>query len=965
MNVQELLNTLGNKNPDVLKKNNNEEPRIIDGDTVNVGGNSFRLAEINTPELPSDEVVDSRIEKAKKNKSGVYSSLANAGEVAKLNAELGTLDKETSITKGLGDSAISFNDSQEKPVRIDYGSKKKVINPYLPKDKYDRNILTNNEYSDKAVSEGFAIPFMETKSDRLQLALQAKIDKLGLWEDHKDVMQQTANKSGILQEPVNYDGRFESDVKNTAASIISSVAGVLDSGVDFARKTYGKENIDNSFEKAFFKNDFLNELKQAKTSKDLVGASQKYINKAESEIDDRLKENDYFGALKTAGSYTDVYLAESSGEMLLLAGKLPGLLLAVSNRVNNDIDKYKKEHNGKEPDNLRVGQMIATNTAVLGAEQLLVFKPFKKIIDKIKTGKNTVAGSVGGVSASFVGEGIQEVADTAQEKYNTEDKIIKLDEGIKSFIVGGAIGGTIRGSVESISALQSGARYASEKKREHDLNKNIESIFSNTSDANDLNFKVDIEKAGIDSTRTKIKSINDSNDMVQSSNNFEELANKIDSSDLDSSVSNNIVNTILSKRDESAEIYRQSVEEIYRSDNSKLEESKGKFTNYIEQNFDSNNERVESIKTKFGIETISDVKEVISNLDAKGISDVFKISSNSNTDINKEFIDNYIKENNITGSIVDLKNKADNILSSSTKDFNDFKSSYKTNSDSVNNLLNKAIDESNKKIDYASKQKEKRTDSPENLANTIYKKQNSNTVASGLRGLLKERKNKKGLTDYLNEFDSETLSGVKEVFKLNNGESNKIKSLALGIISSIESKRNESNIKSGFNKSDVVDIASKIKKDIDNNINPKKAKLALYDILKGNVLYKEDTDSISELIEYVKENGELTESQSVTAKKRLELISSNKIKPEPKDVINEESKDIVDDKDFISEKGKTDIKNANQSVRKQFGNNENIDDSDRAINKSIEDGFVETKELTKEETIEFLEKEGIRGYNIC
>lgn len=449
-----------------------DKPVIYDADTPKVGSQRYRLQGVDAPEMPTKEEKYRRLKEAKKSKTGRYVSLANAGERAKLEAQLGTLDPETSITKGLGDTAISFSDDESTPQVIDYGTQNLEGSGEFGY--YGRPIIDNPEYVNKLIGSGYGVPAFEKTKGSVELASEAKRNKLGLWgtaydKDMQDVTEKRNGLDKVYTAKDLFQPRLESDARNAAASFIQYGSGALDAAHDFFTNMYGKENIDNEFEKWFFKNDFLNEMKEAKTAKDITGASQVHLDRAEKQLDEDLSNEDYFKAFTTVGSNFDIYLAESAGEMGLLAAKVPGLVAAVANRTNNQIEAYRKNNNGLDPDKQRIAEMIVGNTTALGAEQLLLLKPIAKIFSAMN--KGGIGSKALGVLGSTLGETAQETFDQLQEAYTTKEGTAKYkdkdyitkEELIKAGISGAGVGGATRASAEALASVPGVKRAVSKK----------------------------------------------------------------------------------------------------------------------------------------------------------------------------------------------------------------------------------------------------------------------------------------------------------------------------------------------------------------------------------------------------------------------------------------------------------------------------------------------------------------------
>lgn len=292
------------------------------------------------------------------------------------------------------------------------------------------------------------LPFSQT--DYLLSQGQGKLEKAD-----KSGFDALTRISAQVDASDDYDGRLGNDIDILQSSLSRQGAGVADAMLEGAVFALEKVGFDTSKDKRFQAvTDFFDEYRDKESSDATYGVDPKWMNNVNKDIDKSIEEEDYVKALGIAGANADMFLADSAGEMATLALKLPGLALAVSQRVNTQMDEYKKEHDGESPDATRIGQMILTNAAVLGGEQLLVFGPLKKIAAKISGGKNgSFKEFTTGVATSSLGEGAQEIADVQQETFNVTDEFATADESIKAGITGAGVGGTTRvaGEVGSVS----------------------------------------------------------------------------------------------------------------------------------------------------------------------------------------------------------------------------------------------------------------------------------------------------------------------------------------------------------------------------------------------------------------------------------------------------------------------------------------------------------------------------------
>jgi hypothetical protein len=149
-------------------------------------------------------------------------------------------------------------------------------------------------------------------------------------------------------------------------------------------------------------------------------------------------------------------LGDSTGEMVALVLRAPGLLSAVATRVSNDADTYK-ENNGKEPDSTWLATSVGTNTIALVTEKLLLKSGIGGVLEK---GVSKL-GRAGAVAESTVGEGLQEMYDQTQQEYmtqkegtNTLEDIALSPRTVVAGIAGSTMGGALRGVGEAVGATK-------------------------------------------------------------------------------------------------------------------------------------------------------------------------------------------------------------------------------------------------------------------------------------------------------------------------------------------------------------------------------------------------------------------------------------------------------------------------------------------------------------------------------
>jgi len=222
-------------------------------------------------------------------------------------------------------------------------------------------------------------------------------------------------------------------------------------------------------------------LDKAKYQKRLQQNNLPFTKRNLTEIRDAEKMDEEFGVKKStrirqqqlnqsatanieAGNYTDAamdifknmpaMLGDSAAESVALMVPYVGLATVVATRTSNQAEVFE-EKNGRPPTTEELAQMVATNTAVLGAEKLLIKSGLsnvgKGLVEKAGRGKRAL-----GVAGSTAGEAGQEYADYIQEEYNTQkvgDKtlgeIATSPEAKLAVAAGGAMGGALRGAGEA------------------------------------------------------------------------------------------------------------------------------------------------------------------------------------------------------------------------------------------------------------------------------------------------------------------------------------------------------------------------------------------------------------------------------------------------------------------------------------------------------------------------------------
>ena len=435
---------------------------VYDADTYYQDGQGYRIEGIDAPEIPTKALKLQRLMKAKENKLGRFVSRATAGEAAKLEAELSVLDAN-GIDSGFKET--HFDDSMNTPVYQETPDYDKV-------GIFGRPITENEAYQNKLVSEGYAVPAFEGQTpEGKSLMLNAKKYGRGLWgsPDTAGEMSKTAVKRGALPEPETADeGMMLESLDIAQSSLIQQYGKSSKALRDTSRWLLGKVADKDTVDKWLPSTDKVGTLGFGETAADelvdrdvadsIAGVSAQ--SRAEQSAgmksaEDAIAKGDYLEAGWNAFKILPYMLGDSTGEianMMIPGAGLPTTVLA---RVNEDAEAYE-EANGKKPDTNWFLGSIALNAAAIGSEKFLIRSGIGGLMKK----GATKLGKLGGVTASALGEAIQETFDQTQQTYMTQKEgdrtigeIVASDETKLAAITGGVMGGALRAGGEAVKAV--------------------------------------------------------------------------------------------------------------------------------------------------------------------------------------------------------------------------------------------------------------------------------------------------------------------------------------------------------------------------------------------------------------------------------------------------------------------------------------------------------------------------------
>jgi len=392
---EELLNAVFVNTNNTPKQTNNSQ-YVYDADTLYQNGNGYRVEGIDAPEMPSYALKQERIAKALKSKLGRFVSKATAGEAAKLEAELSTLNFN-GIDSGFQET--SFNDNQLQPTYQETPQSDS-------KGVYGRDILNNPAYQNELVAKGYAIPAFDNQTPEGQaLMLNAKKQKLGLWADpeYAAEMEAVANKRGTstVEEIPEYN--ILRGVGSAGLDVAAKVGGLIGETIESAGEGIGVDAVKNSG--TALQNAFT-EFQRKQYGKEITGYVSRNVDELSAEIDDTIKKDGYMSAI--AKAVTDPrsleVLANSVPEMIALAASVGGMAVA---NVNNNINMAEAE----------LGRKLDTKEKVLSASASIVGTYMDRFGDKLAlSGMNPTKEAL----KTVINKMSQEGKNTLSKKYGKE-----------------------------------------------------------------------------------------------------------------------------------------------------------------------------------------------------------------------------------------------------------------------------------------------------------------------------------------------------------------------------------------------------------------------------------------------------------------------------------------------------------------------------------------------------------------
>jgi endonuclease YncB( thermonuclease family) len=353
---EELVNSIINSaNP-----NNAVEPVIYDADTVYLGDQGYRVQGIDAPEMPSLQEKLYRLEQARKSPTGEHVSLANAGERAKLEAQIAELGPNALTDKLMFEGQKTrFDDTLAKPLQT-------AESEYQKEDIYGRKLVDVPEYTTDMVSRGYAIPAFDKVEGNVEAAMEAKSKRLGLWGSAYNEMQKIAEFKELESEEFIKEtiagldrgglglGELVDQMQSQALKLYADSSNALRKSSRFlAKELFGvsDENVDKWLPlntRLIGFDDDMQELRENTALRDQITEfskeSRKEYNEAKREML-RNAENKEYGRLAwNVMTNLPELLADSIPEMsaLFLPGGAPTV---IGTRLSNQMEEFKSNNN--------------------------------------------------------------------------------------------------------------------------------------------------------------------------------------------------------------------------------------------------------------------------------------------------------------------------------------------------------------------------------------------------------------------------------------------------------------------------------------------------------------------------------------------------------------------------------------------------------------------------------------------
>jgi hypothetical protein len=159
------------------------------------------------------------------------SAVADSGRVAHMAGELTSVNRTgPNMYANTGATLDSFNDTQTAPTTEYIGDP--TVGYYAGTDKYGRKLVSNPEYSQYMVEQGYAVPYNANEAT-MEAAKTARNTGAGLWSDDRSGMINLYNKRNA---PEDSDGYFGNLVDAVQGSIGGFGASTADWMVDAANR---------------------------------------------------------------------------------------------------------------------------------------------------------------------------------------------------------------------------------------------------------------------------------------------------------------------------------------------------------------------------------------------------------------------------------------------------------------------------------------------------------------------------------------------------------------------------------------------------------------------------------------------------------------------------------------------------------------------------------------------------------
>jgi len=658
-------------------------------------------------------------------------------------------------------------------------------------------------------------------------------------------------KDMTTQEKIDYnlekyggatgDGRFTSNIKG----IVTTLAEKIGQGMDFGSEAMAdlEEYLGTGTKKSRQATRDFWDVSREDLEK-TVGLDKKFQKVSSRELTEAVNKGEYGKAALSVLKNLDIHLAQSAPEMVLLAGKLPGLFAAVATRVKADSDEYAKLHKDEQPDMQRKAQMWTTNAMVLGIEQFLVFKPIAELMKSMggvakgvtrgATGatSRTVGGKVGAVAKAGTFEAMQEIADQAQQTWNVKDKVITKNEAIAAGIAGGVMGGALRGAVEAPGVPV--AAYHAHKEKMWEKQKADEAKAISPKDRDLVIVDAELLKTDIESG---INDLEQKKVDIEKASTYEELE----------AIGGDDINVVMGT------VHKESILEEFDENVHVKEAYKTRTIPILQKLLDSSDKNVrvfvDMLAKIYGLEEDLSSEEFINSVPNEGLVELSFLEGTSFDEILPGMELNY---DDINIAHLEVMKKSllgtDEFDGQIDKQINTFKGS---------------LVEANKKLDIKkesipTKQKTGKIDS----AKTV---KDDTLVMSAVKAILTGKLSKRRAYDKLVKYSDESLTEAYE----NSKTSLEVQK----IIERIQKERQSALTKEGYDTETQDILITKdvvLSKNKSYNINMLKAMLR-----QGKFSYIEEAVEVQRLLDDAEVRKDITKAQKGVLEKRLAKVKAN------------------------------------------------------------------------------------------